>query len=186
MKWFTMFFVLVSVHLAWAGKISLLDQQSTVSKKPAPTQKYSEPVNAKFEGAAGRQDDHDKKYEDMRQFMGQEDERIKAIKILDLDLQRADLELKKRQIEVKLADLNKSNAALSPLTASGFLKPAFKLSGIFMSGSHREALIDVQGANIQAEEGKMIQDGVIVAKINTDSALLKYADGKQETLNLGS
>src|SRR5262249_18575180 len=81
----------------WAEQVSWIDRPPqkveaapvAVAPLPAVSDKKAEPRDEEF--------DH------MKEFMRQEDERIKAIKILNLDLERADLELKKREIEVKLA-----------------------------------------------------------------------------------
>lgn len=124
-------------------------------------------------------------FEQMKEFLRQENERIKAIKILNLDLERADLELKKRQIEIKLANLNKHTVVPAGPASAVFLKPAFKLRGIFTSAETRQALINANGVTIQAIEGQTVGEGVTVKQITNDAAVLEYTDGKQETLNLG-
>ncbi len=125
-------------------------------------------------------------YDQMKEFMRQENERMKAIKILSLDLERADLELRKRQIEVKLSELNKNNPAFTAGMSADFSQPVLRLSGIFIGGDSREALVNVKGINIQVSEGKPIEKDIVLKKIGTDHVLLEHTGGKQEALHLGS
>ena len=127
-------------------------------------------------------------YDQMQEFMRQENERIKAIKILHLDLERSNLELKKKEIEIKMADLNKNQSPSLPVNpAPGSFQPLMmKLSGIFVRGDQREALMEVDGSHVQVRAGGRLRDGITVKKIDSDQVVLEYTDGKQQIFTLGS
>ncbi len=117
--------------------------------------------------------------------MLEENERIKAIKILNLDLERSNLELKKKEIEVKLADLNK-NQSVHIQASDSFRPSAVKLAGIFVHGDGRQALFEVDGTYVHAGQGEQVKEGVLVKEIKNDKVILEFKDGKQQTFILGS
>ena len=166
----------------WAGEVSLIEK-NTITAKKTPVKEKSMIQEKK----AAKAEPIDQGFEQMKEFIQQENERLKAIKILNLDLERADLELKKGEIEVKIAGLNRgSNAAIAGLS-TGISKPAVvKLCGILMNGDDREALVNMDGIYVQIKEGFALRNGALVRKVSDDAVVLEYADGKKETISLGS
>ena len=67
----------------------------------------------------------------------------------------------------------------------GASHPVFKVVGIFVHGPQREALMDMGGLQVQVKEGQNIRRDILVAKITPEAVQLKYADGKEETVNFG-
>jgi len=169
---------------SWGGEVSLIEKSIIVTKKtPIEKKKITQ------EEKPSKEVPIDQSFDQMKEFMRQEDDRIKAIKILNLDLERANLELKKGEIEVKIADLNRNqNVAVgSSGLPADFPKPALsKLCGIFVNGRNKKALMNVGGSYIQAGEGDTLRGGILVKSINADTVLLEYFDGKKEIINLGS
>lgn len=167
----------LSTMNVWAGEVSLIERNAGLAgQKPAPEKKIVQ------EKKAPEKVPIDQSFEQMKEFMRQEDERIKTIKILNLDLERANLELKKGEVAVKIAAIGPSSSL-----STGTSKPASpKLCGIFAQDNNKEALINVSGVYIQAGEGEALRDGVLVKKIGPEAVLLEYPDGKKETIELGS
>lgn len=184
----TIFFLFFLASGTLAGEISLLDK-SISTQKPPVSEKEPEMQTSETEQRASQaapEENIDDGFTQLKEFMRQEDERLKTIKILNLDVERADLELKKRQIELKLADLNKNTSVAISSNPINPSKPVFRLAGIFVQEDTRQALMNVNGVNMQVGEGKPLAEGVMLKRIDTDTAVLKYPDGKEETLYLGS
>ena len=170
---------------AWAGEITLIE-----NNPPPVKEAVSQKDIAMAEKTVPKEKETvDRDFEQMQEFMRQANERLKSIKILNLDLERADLELKKREIEEKIIGLNKdqNTAPIGLDSSTGLVKPmSFKVVGIFLNGNARQAIVSIDGRFIQVQEGQSIRQGVLVNKINADSVIFGYPDGKQETINFGA
>ena len=181
--------VLLTGKIAWAEQVSfiehhqaadnhkvqmVLDKKLKVSHVPIP----NDPIKMHI--------DHE--FEQMKDFMQQEDERLKAIKILNLDLERANLELKKKEVESKLAVLNQDHVFLPEalkLPSSSLQPMVFKVNGVFLTEKIRLAMININGTSTQVAEGQLMREGVLVKRINPEAVTLEYPDGKQEILSVG-
>ena len=126
--------------------------------------------------------DADKEFEQMDEFVRQENERLKAIKLLSLDLQWADLELRKRKIESKLAALTRGPVALPSANSE---KTILKVAGIFLSEGRKEALVDINGTRHAVSEGESLVGQMLVKQISSDEVVLEYPDGRQHNLKFG-
>ncbi len=115
--------------------------------------------------------------EQLQDFMRKEDEKLKAIKMLDLDLTRADLELRKREIEVKLAGFNASPDA----PASGI-----KVRGVMVNGDMHGVWMEVNGQDVHAAQGEYVSGGILLKSVKSNEVVLEHPDGKQEVLGFGS
>ncbi len=171
-----MLVLLCSVINASAGDVSLIgveqneEMEAPVSENPVVPSVKMEKIDADLE--------------EMHDFMRQENERLKVIKMLNLDVERADLELKKREIEVKIVELNKGqgSAAVLPAVATGSV---LKVAGIFMNGEMREALMDLDGVHVSVHEGQKLNNGIVIKKISADEVLIQHEDGQEEGIGLG-
>lgn len=176
----TLVFVLLIANAvcAHAGELSLIDKAPEINKE----QVLQGPVQLAREERPMEGD-----FEQMKEFMRQENEKVKAIKILNLDLARADLELKKKEIEVKLADLNKGHAIDENHSkgSSDLSTPSRNVTGIFVNGPVRSAWMDVHGKHAHVQEGEFLSDGVLVKTIKGNQVTLEYADGKQDIMHFG-
>ncbi|MBI4310085.1 MAG: hypothetical protein HY591_07130, partial [Candidatus Omnitrophica bacterium] len=119
-------------------------------------------------------------FNQMQEFLQQENERVKAIKILNLDLEHANLELKKKEIEVKLAELNKTGVAVNLSSNPG--SPSMGVSGIFVSGTDRWALMNIDGVRVQVKPGQAMRDGMVIKEINADAVIVRHRDARKETI----
>ena len=178
---------------AGADEISLIDKPHIKEAIPSkvqpeevkPSSAHKSPVN---QDNPKNIEAGDQNFQQMKDFMREENERFKAIKILNLDLERADLELKQKEIQVKMAQLNKESGALINSNGSMSVKPAkplLKISGIFLTDEGKEALINVNGANQNAREGEQIASGIAVKKITSTAVTVQYADGQIQEFKFG-
>jgi|GEM_PF-6200593 len=121
-------------------------------------------------------------------FIQKENEKLKDIKLLNLDLERSSLELKKREIEQKITQINKSEDPLpisnhENATEVKLIKPTLKLLGIFESMGKKQALLNINGTNMNVKEGQNI-NGMIVKSINQQGVVMEYEDESSLQLNL--
>jgi hypothetical protein len=167
-----------------ASQVSLIEKAGE-KKKVAVIAPVKAPVKTIEKTVEIQKPPVEQDFQQMKEFIQQENDRMKEIRILNLDLERADLELRKKEIETKLAGMNKNGRVIT----SGFsaaAKPVLKVTGIFVNGVDRQVLMNVDGVNIQVKEGESVRQGVIIKKITSDTVLLQYADGKNETIAMGS
>lgn len=178
---FVLLFLVLSTT-AFADDVSLI-QTNAVIKEAAPEEVVAEAPKPSPSPAIVDSD-----LQRMKEFVKEENERLKAIKILNLDLEQASLELKKREIEVKLAGLSSSpntQSSLSRLSDENGAHPMIKVVGIMLSGDVRSAKLDIGGVISSVSEGKTIKNGVIIKKIFEDGVVIAYLDGREETINFG-
>lgn len=129
----------------------------------------------------------DTRFEKMQEFILKENERLNAIRILNLDLEQTNLELKKREAEVKLAQLNGKYYSSDSVIASGVnKKPDIKLAAIYYLKNQREASFNINGKITSVRVGNELIPGVSVKKIDADFVTVLCADGKEENFILGS
>ena len=128
-------------------------------------------------------------YESMKGFIQQEDDRLKEIKLLSLDLEKAGLELKKKEIQNKMEGLNgalpQEKGAASVVRNTG-ASSDLRLSGIMINDKVRQAFIVAQGKQLSVHEGQDLANGMKIAKITAKSVSIVYADGTTRQLELGS
>ena len=126
----------------------------------------------------------DRSFQQMKDFMREENERLKAIKILNLDLERADLELKQKEIQVKMAKLNKEGGMLDSNGAALLKssKPLIKITSIFLNDKSKEAVINVDGLNLNTHEGEQTVSGIAIKKITSEAVTVQYSDGQVQEL----
>ena len=125
----------------------------------------------------------DQGYDAMKDFIRQEDDRLKDIKLLSLDLEKADLEFKKKEIQAKMAGLSgtvtQDKGALTP----GGL-PDIRVSGIVIKEGVGHAFISVEGRIFYVREGQDIGDKMKITKITDQAVLIQYPDGRTRSLEL--
>ncbi len=130
----------------------------------------------------------DDDFQQMNDFIQQENEKLKNIKLLNLDLEHANLELKKKEIEQKISKLDKSEGALSAsnqenTTDLKTIRPVVKLVSIFESKTMKQAILSIDGVNINVKEGQQM-DGVVIKSINSQAVMVEYEDGQIQKLSL--
>lgn len=115
-------------------------------------------------------------------FARQEEEKIKSIKLLSLDLEKAGIELKQREIQVKISELNKTGPLVVALSSTQASVPR-RLIALTLTDDFKEAVMDVGGSSIIVHEGDSIADAK-VESINAQGVIIRNADGTQESLIL--
>ena len=185
--------ILTVVVLGWlfligpvqAHEVSLIEREDDVSVEDSEVQENTqineEGVSQEREGVA-----QDQEFDQINDFIDQEDEKMKGIKLLNLDLERASLELKKKEIEQKMAQLNKSEGTFSVTSQDAasdetMHKPVVKLISIFQSPAGKQAVLNVNGVNINVKEKQQI-DGVTIKTIDSQEVIVQYADGDSQHL----
>jgi TolA-binding protein len=124
--------------------------------------------------------------QEMDEYMRKEDERIKDIRLLSLDLEKAGLELKQKEVQVKMVELSKGSksagvdAGPSSLNPSMFIK---RLMALTVTENFKEAMIEINGAVAVVHEGDGIADGKVFV-IDAQGVNIIYPDGKEERLSL--
>ena len=135
----------------------------------------------------------ERSYEDqdflqMNDFIHKEDDKIKDIKLLNLDLEKSTLELKKREIEQKIAQLQRREVSFvlpskDDRDDAKEVKPFIKLRSIFESQFKKQAVLNIDGTDINVTEGQKIK-GVVIRGINQKVVVVEYGDGATEELSL--
>jgi hypothetical protein len=126
----------------------------------------------------------DENFLEMKAFMKEQDVRLKAIKLLNLDVARADLELKRREIESKLAGLNQSSSTSMQMSMKDS-DTSIHVASILISPKKREALLQTGGLRSRVQEGSKINDKT-VSKIEADAVTFKDINGNTETIKFES
>ncbi len=125
-------------------------------------------------------------YSAMRDFIKQEDERLKEIKLLTLDLEKADLEFKKKEIESKMSGLvggpSPAQGIVSTKTADGL--PDVQVSGVMINNTSKAAFINVDQKLFIVREGQEFGNGIKAVKITDQLVSVQYADGKIHSLKV--
>ena len=119
-------------------------------------------------------------YAAMKSFIQQEDERLKDIKLLSLDLE-------KKQIQAKMAELGGAVAQDKGIRSSAETvdKPLdIRVSGIVINDTVKQAFISIDGKTFSVREGREITDKIKVVKITGQSVSIQYADGQTRQLGL--
>ncbi len=125
----------------------------------------------------------DQGYDAMKDFIRQEDDRLKDIKLLSLDLEKADLEFKKKEIQTKMAGLSGAVTQDKGAPASGGL-PDVRVSGIVIKEGVKHAFISVEGRIFYVREGQDIGDKMKITKITDQAVFIQYPDGRTRPLEL--
>ncbi len=132
-----------------------------------------------------QEDGQDQDFTQMNDFIHKENEKFKDIKLLNLDVEKFGLELKKKEIEQKIAQLNKSKSfsSIPGQSDQKALKSNVKLIGIFESATKKQAVLNIDGIDINAQEGENI-GGMVIKTINHQAVIVQYQDGNIQELRL--
>lgn len=112
-------------------------------------------------------------------FIEQENERLREIKLLDLDLQRSSLKLKQKEILTKMAQLNHVPADDQQHTAEHLV-----LKGIIEQGEIRQAIVQDNGKTSTLKKGDAIL-GQQIIRIEKNKVVFKDALGQEKEILLG-
>ena len=129
---------------------------------------------------------NDTKFQQMSDFIEEEDEKLKELKLLNLDLQKSDLLLKKKEIDQKINQLGR-NENLSVFKEGRVesevqeIVPSVKLVSIFLSDSSKKAILNINGVNIAVSEGQQF-DSFVTESIDAQKVLLEFEDGQSKEL----
>jgi hypothetical protein len=130
----------------------------------------------------------DQGYDAMKDFIRQEDDRLKDIKLLSLDLEKADLEFKKKEIQTKMAGLggtvaqDKGAPASGPAIGGAGDLPDVRVSGIVIKEGVGHAFISVEGRIFYVREGQDIGGKMKITKITDQAVFIQYPDGRTRSL----
>ena len=118
-------------------------------------------------------------------FLNEEQARLKDIKLLNLDLEKASLEFKKKELQSKTAQLAHVPEIPSVSAMDNNrepLKPVVKLIGLTVNGGFKQALIQSNGILYTVKEGEAFADGLSVKSIASDKISIQHTDGKEEQI----
>jgi hypothetical protein len=181
MKLFMIFILLFVCGQAQANDVSLIEEGVVVT----PVLKQLPVINEQeVDDNKGQEDE----FAQMDSFIKKENEKLKAIKLLNLDIERADLELKKREIEQKMVQLNVREGVSSTVKQeegdeAKINKPILRLAAVLESNAKRQAILNFDGRHINVKEGQEVE-GVLVKTIKTQGITIQYQDGQTKELSL--
>lgn len=182
------------VSKTYSSDVSLLDQENPsvqkavnilqeVSVEESEDEDGDDALAEAQEGSGETIEDF--QFQEMNDFIHQENEKIKGIKLLNLDLQRVDLELKKKEIELKIDQLSKgsmSNIKIEEGSSQPRISlPVLKLVSIFVSDNSKRAVISFNGVNRSVNEGDEIQS-LSIQNINRQRVIVKDVNGQIQEL----
>ena len=135
-----------------------------------------------------QEESHNQDFEDMNDFIHTENEKLKDIRLLNLDLEKYNLEFKKKEIEQKMAQLNKLENPMIPsnqenIAGSKMVKPVLKLKSIFENEAKKQAMLSINGININVKQGEKVS-GVTIKIISPQLVAVEYEDGDTQELHL--
>ncbi len=165
----------VSIFLIWqiqihAKEISMLDQDPDKTVEESNSIKTVESVVP------------EKKPEDpMRAFINQENERLREIKLLDLDVMRADLQLKQKEIQSKLSKYEQS----SEVNIKDVASDPIKLNGIVQLGAEKQAIVLINGSVTYFKIGQFIDSAYKVKSISDDRMVITDEQGQEKIIMIG-
>jgi hypothetical protein len=163
-----------------AKEISLLDQEEI-----EPTE-VSLPKDEKTVLIKDADNLENKTLDAMREFMNLENERLREIKLLDLDVTRANLRLKQREAETKLVQLNQEYAIpSSKISSNDPLVSPMVLKGVMKVGKEYQAIARVKDKIINVKEGDELDIGLKVLRIENDKVVYKGTNDEEMVLSLG-
>jgi type IV pilus biogenesis protein PilP len=175
---------LLMVSGVQANEISLLEEGVVI-----PAVKKEEAIINKQEISESKEDpESEDDFKQMDDFIKNENEKLKGIKLLNLDLEMANLELKRREIEQKITQLNKSWGSL-PIGKQEYINEDKsdnqepKVAAVFQSNAKKQATLDFNGRHINVQEGQEVR-GLMVKAINSKGITIQYQDGKIKELNI--
>ncbi len=119
--------------------------------------------------------------QDVDDFIDQENKRMREIKLLNLDLQRADL----RSRIKKLDQEDNFTSMLNEKKEQDTENFPIKLQGIVRIGNERLGLLLDHSVRVSAKAGQMLRGDVTVVRIDDDKAVLRTKDGKEKVILIG-
>ncbi len=167
---------LVLISQVYASEVTLIDSNKSSADS---VQIDEEEINddESLDHDSSQADD----FKEMDDFINQENERLKEIKLLNLDLEKANLELKRRDIEQKIVQLDKVEGSAIYEKHENRKDKLIKLAGIFESKTYKQAILNISGVHINVQEGQNI-DGILVKAIKSKAITIEYPDGQIQEL----
>lgn len=171
---------------AGAHEASLIDEDTIPKKAPEKISMIeANTTNTIINQEMSETEDNfpDDDFEQMHDFIQQENERLKNIKLLNLDVEWANLKLKEKEIEQKIGQLDKALGSMAPSTAGVGMrdKPVMKLLGVFESDAFKKAVVAIDGLRINVQEGEHV-NGMLVKSITPQTVVLQWEDGQTQEL----
>lgn len=118
---------------------------------------------------------------DVDDFIDQENKRMREIKLLNLDLQRADL----RSRIKKLDQEDNVSSMLKEKKEQDLENFPIKLQGIVRIGDEHVGLLLDHTVRVSAKAGQILRDDVTVVRIDDDKAVFRTKDGKERVVLIG-
>lgn len=120
-------------------------------------------------------------------FIAEENAQLRKIKLLDLDVAKAQLQLKQKEIQVKLAALNPvenvthhSNLTTHDIEAFGVI-----VRGVIYIDSHYQAILQLNNNIVTVKSGDLINGGYKVVDIKSNQVVLNDAQGLEKIILVG-
>lgn len=160
------------------------DQISLIESKQDSTINVEEPfsLNDEEEPDVMVQTDD---FQQMEEFMREENERLKDIKLLTLDVQKASLELKKKETDQKISQLTiaKDDMPSVGVEESVQTHPTIQLLGVFSSSAKKEAVLSINGKQGRVQQGEEFQ-GIRLVAVKSQMIKVEHQDGEIQELYL--
>lgn len=125
-------------------------------------------------------------FDQMQAFVKEENVRFKQIKLLSLDLEKAGLELKKKEVQKKIEDLERVKVlADGPVMTNEGVTPGpmVVLTGIVRTETYKKASLSVNGRSFLLMESESVL-GVTLKEIRDSSVMIVYANGQEKEVAL--
>lgn len=171
--------LILSCQLSYAGDLTLLDVPDKKVREATVPKQVSLPQVGSNESS----------FNSFQEQLHAENEHLKKIKMLSLDLEQVDLELKKREIEVKLSKLNgqgfnqTSSAAVTSELGGNF---SMRLMGTYVNANKSLAFMLIDGLPRTVGAGEVLRDGSKVLKVGVNAVEIRKKDGVLTNILLDS
>lgn len=120
-------------------------------------------------------------------FIEEENAQLRKIKLLDLDVTRAQLQLKQKEIQVKLAALNPVSDRTQHLHETPQAVEALGIiaQGVIYIDHQYQAIVQVNNNVVTVTSGDLLPGGFTVMDINAKQVVLKDAQDVETIILIG-
>ena len=118
----------------------------------------------------------------MDMFIDEEDKRIQEIRLLDLDVQKADLQLKQQEIARKMANSVGEDFTVPHPAGSNPAHASMRVISVVVADDYQEAVLKINEQHITCHQGDFIGDGWKVEAITREGVKLLSATAGQRSL----
>lgn len=116
-------------------------------------------------------------------FIEDEAKKIREIKLLSLDVQKTDLELKRQQMLVKMQKINNQTES-HIVHEQGNMQKMINVvvKSILIAGTKKLAVMGVNNKYFTVSEQQHFSEGLVIKAIEADKVQVQYLDGRVEDI----